>query len=74
MRQILADLPVFFEASLDISPVYGIKLPFDAHRSFGHRWGNQTQIITFVQTEPVGGLYLPRGRFRIRPLYVTTIP
>ena len=30
MHQILADSPVFFEASLDFSPVYGISLPFDA--------------------------------------------
>ena len=67
MRQILADLTVFFEVSLDISSVYGVNLPFDARRSFEQRWGDQTQIITFVQTEPDGGLYLLREGSRIKP-------
>ena len=67
MHQILADLPVLFEVSLDISPVYGINLPFDAHGLFGQRWGNRTQVTTSVRTEPDGGLYLLRERFRITP-------
>src|SRR4051812_33958523 len=74
MYQILANLMVLLEVSLDILPVYGINLPFDAHRSFGQRWGNRTQIITFVQTEPDGGLYLLRERFRITPPYCATTP
>ena len=60
MYQILANLTVLLEVSLDISLVYGINLSFDSHRSFGQRWGNRTQIITFVQAEPDGVLYLLR--------------
>ena len=74
MYQISANLTVLLAASLDIPPIYGVNLPLDSHRSFGQRWGNRTQIITFVQAEPDGVLYLLRERFRITPPYCATTP
>ena len=74
MYQILVNLTVPLEVSLNISLVYRINLPFDAHGLFGQRWGNRTQVTTSVRTEPDGGLYLLRERFRITPLYCATTP
>ena len=74
MRRILADSTVFFEVSLDIWSVYGVNFPFDARRSFDQRWAGQTQIITFVRTEPDGGLYLLREGSRIKPPFFRSDP
>ena len=52
MYQISANSTALLTASLDIPPIYGANLPLDSHRSFGQRWGNRTQTITFVQAGP----------------------